>query len=254
MKGLAIKVGAVSEIGLRKQENQDRILARVGEGPLEDVGLFVVADGMAGQAGGGEAAETAILICEDWWQRTMPKCLALEEGAVLKNATLSLVEAAHHLNEAVIGLGSRLGSAPGTTFSALFLYGKRYGYVHVGDSRIYKAAGSLQQITRDDTWVSQQVRLGKISAAEAVRHPKKHILTQCAGSGEQIHIHQGIGETGDAEGFILCSDGFYQHLAENEIKRITDFPANTGRMLEQTVAVIHDRGATDNLSAIVITF
>lgn len=252
MIGKEIRVSAVSEIGLCKRENQDRILARIGEGPLGDFGLFAVADGMGGQAGGEQAAETALQICEDWWQRIMPRQISHEEDATLRQVVHSLVNATQHLNEAVMGLGSCLGSTPGTTFSALFLYGHSYGYVHVGDSRIYKAARSLEQLTQDDTWVCQQVRAGVISAVAAASHPKKHILTQCAGSHEKIHIHQGSGLVGNATGFILCSDGFYHHLSDNEMKELIH--AEDGcNLLRQAVATIYSRGATDNLSAIVVT-
>lgn len=252
MAGSEIHVGAVSEIGLCKQENQDCILARIGEGSLGDFGLFAVADGMGGQAGGRQAAETALRICEDWWQHIMPRLISAEEDVTLRRAVLSLVDTVHHLNEAVIGLGKRLESASGTTFSALFLYGKSYGYVHVGDSRIYKVSHSLEQLTRDDTWVSRQIQSGIMSAETAAKHPKRHILTQCAGSHEKIHVHQGVGNAGDALGFLLCSDGFYHHLTADEMRQLV-ISQSSNNLINQAVATIYERGATDNLSAIVIT-
>lgn len=253
MVGQEMKVAAVSEIGLCKRENQDCILARIGEGPLGDFGLFVVADGMGGQSGGRQAAELAIHICEDWWQRVLPKLIETDEKNTCHNAIMSLVEAAHHLNEAIIGLGTQLGSEPGTTFSALFLYGKGYGYVHLGDSRIYKAGSQFEQITSDDTWVSQQIRSGVITTAQAENHPQKHILTQCAGSNDRVHVHHSFGSVEQGTGFILCSDGFYNHLCASELAILPASRSDMDNRISQAVETIYARGASDNLSAIIIS-
>lgn len=252
MVGSEMKVMAISEIGLSKQENQDCILARVGECASGDFGLFVVADGMGSQIGGRQAAEIAIGFCEDWWQHIMPELISDNEENTLRSVVLSLVETVHYLNDAVVGLGRRLGSSPGTTFSALFLYGNSYGYVHVGDSRIYKSGSQLEQITSDDTWVALQVCSGTMSVSEADRHPQKHILTQCAGSGDWIHIHQGIGPAAPGTGFILCSDGFYHHLSLNEISLLSASKSEIADRLNLAVMNIYARGATDNFSAVVI--
>ncbi len=253
MAGSALQVTAVSEIGLCKRENQDRILARIGEGPWGDFGLFVIADGMGGQAGGGLAAEIAIRICEDWWHGIMPRLMTADGDGTLRRVVLSLKEAAHHLNDAVIGLGGQLGSAPGTTLSALFIFGGGYGYVHLGDSRIYHVDNCLEQLTLDDTWVAHQVRAGSLSAAQAEQHPQKHVLTQCAGSAENIHVHQGMGTISGDSGFILCSDGFYHHLTPEELVVLPEPKHDMDAALSLAVKHIHARGATDNLSAIIVS-
>lgn len=253
MDGYEINVAAVSETGSCKQDNQDCVLARVGEGPLGDFGLFTVADGMGSQAGGREAAEMAVRICEDWWLRILPRFLSLPPEDTLQRAVSSLTESARHLNEAVIGLGRRLDSQPGTTFSALFLYGGRYGYVHLGDSRIYHSGANLTQLTPDDTWVAVQVASGAMSADEARRHPRRHVLIQCAGSCEHILVHQGVGRVARGDGFILCSDGFYHPLGDEELAALTAEKTELNQRLSAAVGTVYSRGASDNLSAIVIT-
>lgn len=248
-----LKVAAISEIGLCKRENQDCVLARVGEGPLGDFGLFVVADGMGGQAGGRLAAEIAISVCETWWQNVMPRFITPNARHTLERSLASLGEATQHLNEAVIGLGERIGSKPGTTFSALFLYGSCYGFVHLGDTRIYHLNRGISQITQDDTWVGQQVLSGAMTLAQAENHPQKHVLIQCAGSGETVHVHQGAGVYSAGVGFLLCSDGFYHHLNSDELRGLPTAAPSLDQGLQQAVSTIYSRGATDNLSAILIT-
>lgn len=252
MTVMDIQVAAVSEIGSRKRDNQDCLLVRVGEGPAGDFGFFLVADGMGGEAGGRQAAELAVRCGEDWWCRILPKILAANGSNSLNKAVHSLQEVVLHLNEGVLGLGERMGARTGTTFSALFLHSQGYGYVHVGDSRIYKAAPGLQLLTRDDTWVAQQVRSGAMSPAQAAVHPKRHVLTQCIGSASTIQIQSGCGVAEPGAGFILCSDGFYQPLTGVELSGLVARNGRLEQQLCQAASAVYDRGAPDNLTAIAV--
>ncbi len=247
-----LKAAAASEIGLCKGENQDCVLALIGEGYQGDFGLFAVADGMGGVVGGKQAAGIAMLVCENWWKNVLPELIAQHEAQVLPLALKTLEEAANQINEAVIALGQRIDAMPGTTFSTLFIYGRDYVFVHVGDSRIYKAARRLEQLTRDDTWIACQIRYGAMTAEQAEKHPKKHVLTQCAGSNTRIQVHTGRGSFGQGNGFILCTDGFYNHQTEDEILRLAQSGKNMNACLTKAFRDIYGRGAKDNLSAIVI--
>lgn len=252
MERLELKASAISESGLCKQENQDRLLALIGEGHQGDFGLFMVADGMGSQRGGAQAAEIAMVACEEWWNRELPGFIGEKDEHLHAFAIQSLSEVIHGVNESVMRLGYQLQSSPGTTVSALFIYGSAYSFVHIGDSRIYKATEYLEQITPDDTWVAHQLRSGSMSAAAARNHPNRHALTQCAGSGRNVHVHCGQGGLSTRTVFILCSDGFYNHVSDKEILLLLQSGNDLEGQLCESVKTIYFRGATDNLSAIIV--
>lgn len=252
MKKLQLNALAISETGLSKQDNQDRVLALIGEDCTGDFGLFVVADGMGGQRGGAQAAESAIRACEEWWNGVLPRLISGDREQIHGLGIKSLREAIGSVNAAVLEYGKQWGLFPGTTLSVLFIYGTGYGFVHVGDSRIYRAHDGLHQITPDDTWVAHQIQKGFMTTAEAYNHPKRHLLTQCVGSGKEMFIHCGQGVLMTRMSFVVCSDGFYNHLTDEEVLFLAQLRQNREKGLYDSVEAIYARGATDNFSAIII--
>lgn len=252
MRRLELRASAISEVGLCKQENQDRVLALIGEGGHGDFGLFMIADGMGGQRGGSQAAEIAVREYEAWWDTDLPGFIGERDERLHALAIRSLTETAYRVNESVMELGGRLKAFPGTTVSVLFVYGTGYSFAHLGDSRIYKMDGQLEQLTTDDTWIAQQIRRGKMTAAEAINHPNRHILTQCAGSGKNVQVHSGQGVLSSKSVFMICSDGYYNHLSNGEIVSLVSDRHNMDRGLRDSVKTIYVRGAADNLSSIIV--
>lgn len=226
----------VSDTGRVRENNQDAILADDG------LGLWLVADGMGGHAGGARASEIA--------RHTVRERFC--QGASLRDAVLE----AHH------AIRSEQREQPdyadmGTTIVAVVERGEGYEICWVGDSRAYRYSlekGALEPLTRDHNVAGMLVAAGALSADEAARHPQRHVLTDCLGlTGEH---EPRIGTLEDrwrgGEWLLLCSDGLTGELHDREIARILagsdSLAAAQERLLAETLAA----GAHDNVSMVLI--
>jgi protein phosphatase len=125
---------------------------------------------------------------------------------------------------------------------------------HVGDSRLYRfRAGKLAQLTRDHSWLDEQLALGVLSPEQAMASRFKNIVTRGLGIEESVdvEIHDYPTEIGDM--YLLCSDGLSDMLEDTEIERIlteagNDLSLTTHRLIE----VANENGGRDNVSVILI--
>lgn len=249
-------IGALTDVGNVKKVNQDSILVKVGDGTQGEFGLFVVADGMGGLAAGERASNIIVEGLDYWWKNNLSLILCKNENIELSVIDQELNNAIKEINKRIIDFSISINEKVGSTLSALFIYRNTYIIKHIGDSRIYILNDSVRKLTEDHSWVAQQVREGKISPEEAKTHTKRNILTRCAGVIEDIKIFELSGEIRPSDDFLLCSDGFYNFLDEEEIfnslsgckKQDKDIQESLIELLEK----VKSRGAHDNVSAIVI--
>src|ERR1035438_4801229 len=106
----------------------------------------------------------------------------------------------------------------GTTVAAVLLAESHVVTANVGDSRVYRCRqGRLEQVSVDDTIIASMLQKGLLSREEASTHPMRNVVTQAAGSQENIEVHlaEDTLETGDT--FLLCSDGLYSVVPEADI-------------------------------------
>lgn len=250
-------LGVLSDKGLVKESNQDGILIEIGEGRNGEFGLFAVADGMGGHAAGDVASEMAISGLRNWWCSMLPDIAAgdveLYSGGLI---SLSLEKAINNINAEIIGYGARIGERVGTTLSVLFIFEDLYWIEHVGDSRIYIVNKAVRQVTEDHSLVAGLVAGGFISRGEAAVHPKRNILTRCLGAKHRLELFESRGSLQKGDVFILCSDGFYVRLEEDEILSAVDKYQSGRHRLQNIVDVLSGtvkaRGEADNISAIFI--
>lgn len=229
-------VGA-SETGCVRENNQDAIRLD------DDLGLWLVADGMGGHAGGARASEIASEIVAE----------ARESGLALREAVL----VAHRSIREEQDVRPEYRDM-GTTIVALAEDGTDYEICWVGDSRAYRFSpqtSTLELLTRDHNVAGMLVAAGALSPDEAARHPQRHVLTDCLGlTGEhepRIGCLQDRWKPG--EWLLLCSDGLSGELTDREIERIlSESQGIDGArhvLLERTLAA----GAHDNVSMVLIT-
>src|SRR5690606_18892217 len=139
----------------------------------------------------------------------------------------------------------------GTTLTAMLADGDKLDLVHIGDSRAYAwREGTLQQLTRDDTYVQGLVDKGVISKEEARAHPQRALVTQAVhGSGVNPTFAVVTPRPGDR--FLLCSDGLSDYVEEEVIAQALreqpDLAACAHRLVELALA----EGAPDNVSVIL---
>ena len=218
-----------------RRENQDafRIV------PMEGVGIgLILADGMGGHSGGGEAAQAAVAAAADR--------LAEPDGGGDR-----LREAVSLANDAVAGVRRLLGGNPGTTMIAAVVAGGRLSLAHVGDSRAYLLRrGEATQLTSDHSLTGEQVRAGTL-APEAARHdPRRNYVTRAL-LGDPVEPDFAELALDPDDVVVLCSDGLWEPLADVEIAGLAGAPAAPGASSRQLVDAALAAGSTDNVTAVV---
>lgn len=164
--------------------------------------MFAVADGLGGHSGGGEASRAAVkYIAEHFSEADSPEEMSgLFEGA----------------NTAVRKLGGGM-----TTVAAARLREGVFTFGNVGDSRVYYFRnGRVAAQTRDHSVCQAAVELGQITPEQIRGSEDRSQLLKVLGSGERLELkrlpEQIAAQSGDA--FLLCTDGFWEHIHEHEME------------------------------------
>lgn len=244
--------GAVSDVGDVRSENQDSVLCMTGEIQGKDAALFLVADGMGGLSYGEVVSRYIREQFLRWWLEDLPS-MVLAGRTESEDIKELLEQEIWDINQAVLRFKKENHCRAGSTLSLLLLYGSEYYVENLGDSRIYRLrGGTFEQITEDQSLVAQLVREKRMSKEEAVRSRKKNVLTMCVGMFRvpQIFSAQGVLEGG--ERFLLCSDGLYNAVGEQEIRdTLSQDTLSCRQMAERLRQLIPVGAALDNVSAIV---
>jgi protein phosphatase len=174
-----------------------------------------------------------------------------------KAASMPLLaeEAIFAANEAIFSRSQRNYklSGMGTTLVGLLIEERRVWVFNVGDSRCYRLRSrQLKQITLDHSLVEEQVRLGRMTHAEALRSPLKNVITRALGTQSRVtpDIFELEAEPGDL--FLLCSDGLTRELTDPLIESLLaiDLPLET--LCVRLVAAAKKAGGHDNITAILV--
>ena len=143
----------------------------------------------------------------------------------------------------------------GTTLVALTLRpgeGK-VSIVNVGDSRAYFfRAGQFSQLTRDHSLVEDLVIAGKLTPEEALTHPQRNILTRALGIASEVEVDRFLQDVELADRFLLCSDGLFNEVSEEEIVQILDQCPEPNEAADALVREALSRTARDNVTVAVV--
>ncbi len=229
---------AVSHVGRIRSNNQDSGYAGRH--------LFVVADGMGGHAGGDVASAIATRRIAD---ADVEFPSAADAAAALEGA---LIAANRQLAETVAEHSELTGM--GTTVSALLIDGDRVVISHIGDSRIYLLrSGELSQISTDHTFVQRLVDAGRITAEEAMVHPRRSVLMRVLGDVEASpEIDSMVLDTRPGDRWMLCSDGLSGVVSFDEIHEQLSSDAGAKQVADRLVKASLDGGAPDNVTVVIV--
>lgn len=227
---------AASDVGSKRKINEDALLAR------PEAGLWVVADGMGGHAAGDVASHAIIHPLQ---QLSRAEALAdfVED---VEDILLSVNQQLRDYARDQLG-----GRTVGSTVVSLLLSQRTGVCLWAGDSRLYRLRqGQLSRVSRDHSAVQEMVEAGAISQAEADGHPKSNVITRAVGGADTLFVDAAVfaPEAGDV--YLLCSDGLYNEVAEDSIRRkLALAPEEAVRkLIDEALA----NGGRDNISVIVI--
>lgn len=250
---LRISSAVASHPGLRREENEDSYCTR------EDLGLYLVADGMGGHAAGEVASKLAVDTIEAFVNDTRDADVN-RTWPFPYDGSISLD--ANRLRAAFRLANRRLASAMESkselrgmaTTAAAVLFGRAAPVVaHVGDSRIYRwRSGQLTQLTQDHSWVSEQVRAGVMSETEARRHPWRNVVTRALAGGDDPEVEVADIELLKGDRLLLCSDGLSGVVGPDRLAAIV----GRGDTLEATchalINAANEAGGPDNITAAML--
>lgn len=251
---LMIESFGVSDVGLVRKQNQDRILID------ESVGLFVVADGMGGHAHGEVAAQVALTSLQfyidssqDRFDVSWPFGYSFDLS-IDANRMITAIQLANK-NVRQKARQEPGSDGMGATVAAVLVSGSRAVVANVGDSRAYLyRGGALQLLTVDDTWVETMKGQGLLDSAEARNHPMRNMLMQAAGSKEELQVHVLEREMEGADLFLLSSDGLHGVIGDERIGSILGLRASLQDMAESLIGAAKENGAPDNVSVVLLSY
>ena len=234
---------ARTDVGMIRSGNEDNFTVDSSE----TRGIFIVADGMGGHAAGEVASEMAVQIV----QRELSGVKNLDSDDVVKLVAESLKHANRAIHDRTLTEVDKQGM--GTTVSALLLSGARYLIGQVGDSRVYLLRdGHFAQLTKDHSYVQEQVDAGFLTPEQARYHPYSNVITRCVGAGQDVEpdIYRGEVRAGDL--YLVASDGLTGMVDDRRLAQLLSSRAEPERKVQALIAEANGRGGLDNITAIVV--
>jgi serine/threonine protein phosphatase PrpC len=238
-----IRFAGTSDMGRVRHNNEDALHVDA------ERGIFLVVDGIGGQAAGEKAAEIAV-------GRVRAR-LERQTGTVEQRIREAITMANNEILEAARGNPEWDGMACVLTVVVLENGSAVVG--HVGDSRAYQIRrGRIRKITHDHSPVGEREDSGELSEAEAMRHPRRNEVYRDVGSEEHA--------PGDADfielqripfepdcALLLCTDGLSDLVGSKEIQRAVERNAgDPGRAVEELIGAANDAGGKDNVTVVVV--
>lgn len=212
-------ISADSDVGIKKNTNQDSLLMKEYETHIGNVVLAVLCDGMGGFDKGEVASSTVVKAFEQWGNEQLAYIFETQQYEyILRQQWHTL---ASGLNEKIMNYGRTHGIKLGTTVVAMLLTQNYYYLMNIGDSRAYEIRDNqVLQLTKDQTFVAREVELGHMTAEQAEMDQRKSVLLQCVGASERIYPDMFYGEVKQNTTYMLCSDGFRHVITQEEIYRM----------------------------------
>ena len=246
---MEITAVALSDIGKVKSSNEDRFLVD------DELRLFLVADGMGGHAAGEVASATAVEVIQTHIAGKREVLESFSETGKGRGEILQMLEDA--VRHACRTIYNKAQNNPdqrgmGTTVSALVLTPTRGFIAHVGDSRVYVLRqGEVIQLTEDHSLISELVRRGKLTPAEAEKAAYKNAVTRAVGVYADVQVDTLDLELAAGDTFIICSDGLSGHL--REARELSDVVETHGveASAKAFIDLANNRGGSDNITAVI---
>jgi serine/threonine protein phosphatase PrpC len=239
----SLRAAGSSHPGLVRDHNEDRFLSD------PDRGLFVVVDGVGGQAAGETAAETAL--------SRLRARLEREAGPVEQRIREAITDANNEVFRLARSRPDWAGMA--CVLTVVVVEGTHAVVGHVGDTRLYKIrAGRIQKLTRDHSPVGEREDAGELTEAEAMRHPRRNEVYRDVGSEQHRAGDDGFIDTFTVpfeidSALLICSDGLSDLVnAETMLQRVEAYAGHPYEVTRALIEAANDAGGKDNVTAVYV--
>lgn len=243
----------ITDVGLKRTHNEDNFFRS------DELGIYLVADGMGGHAAGEVASSMSVKTVAEFAEKfsrdsslTWPfgfDTRLTDEG----NALITGIQLANHTLCKMQQQRQELNGM-GTTLAALRITGNQALVAHVGDSRVYRMRdGQLELLTSDHSWVNEQLQKNIITAEEARTHRYRNVITRALGNRTELEIDVRLETVLSGDCFLLCSDGLSGMIEDEEMLTLMkESPDCIRTMSNRLVARANEAGGHDNISVVIV--
>lgn len=228
-----MKLISLTDIGVRRRENQDNYWSALLSVDGEEAGVICMCDGMGGLNSGGLASKMVASAVRDYL-KTSIDFYGLKD--VIEQANKSIYELSNGDKSAVMG----------TTCTVLLCYQGKYRILHVGDSRCYLLSNHEFNALTVDHSAIKQYGITK-EKSELLYKRYKNSLTRCIGVKPEVTLDYYEGNYSEGDSFLVCSDGLWHYLEDYDYFEEDLFD------LKGLVQKCMDSGETDNITVGVLT-
>lgn len=236
-------VHSITETGPIRSHNEDNIAIQYVNTQKDEL-IAVLADGMGGHNAGEVASKMA---CD----------IIIDETMNSRNDAAALEKALQQAHKKIWNAGNANASQKGmgTTAVAVWIKQNILRFAHIGDSRLYQYRNqNLTQITKDQTYVNDLYEKGEITLKERDSHTMRNVLLQAIGVASALAPQSGkLDSLQKSDRYFLCSDGIYDVFSDEHLADLLKMD-DPSFMLECMRCVAYERKASDNFSAILISF
>ncbi|MEW6350080.1 MAG: Stp1/IreP family PP2C-type Ser/Thr phosphatase [Thermodesulfobacteriota bacterium] len=235
-----LRIAYKTDTGMARSHNEDTLMVD------EDLGLFLVADGL----GGHNAGEVASAIAAD-----EVRCSVRQGRSAGADPFELLNDAIFAAHEAIFRRAQRCEDLcdMGTTIVVALLDGESFLIGHVGNSRAYLVAeGTITPVTKDHSFVAEWIEEGLMTPAEARTHKARHGLTMALGVDDEPEPVVACVPLSPPVVLVLCSDGLTEMLDDREILRTIEDARDLNEACNELVDRANRKGGADNITVILI--
>jgi serine/threonine protein phosphatase PrpC len=205
--------------------------------------LFVVADGMGGHRAGEVASKNAVETISREYYADPDTDIAGALTRAMQKANASIYQQAQETISQ---------SGMGTTAVAAVTRGHELYLANVGDSRAYlMRGGKIKQVTRDHSFVEEQIRAGILTREEARTHARRNVITRALGAKPNVEVDTYRGKLEPGDTVLLCTDGLSEYVQEQDLETVLKlYPPQES--VTRLIGVANERGGNDNITALVL--
>jgi protein phosphatase len=229
-----------TDVGLRRENNEDAFVSS------PDLGLLALADGMGGAASG----EVASGIFADTVRELFSAGTPSADGEAGELVLRSFLLANERIRELALRAPEHKGM--GCTGEMVVFTGEGYVAGHVGDSRIYLfRGGRLRQVTKDHSFVQEQVDRGVLTPGQARVHAFRHMVLRAVGIQDELAVDLQTGKAYPGDLFLLCSDGLTDMVEDSRIGETLAGDRSLEEKADRLVRSACDAGGHDNVTVVL---
>lgn len=246
---MQLRAGARTDVGKVRKHNEDSYACD------PKLGLFVVCDGMGGEAAGEVASQIGIKTIVETLNGAESSPPPAQKPEGFRPRTAQLGAALERSNRAIYDQAQQIlhQIGMGTTVVSAWVEDNMASLAHVGDSRAYLwHDGQFEQLTRDHSLVEEQVRAGLITREQSLESDKQNILLRALGKEPEVEIELGERYLKPGDYLLLCSDGLTRMVPDKVLAETIGHVRDPQRIADHLVELAVQNGGVDNITAIVV--